>query len=370
MWNKGCIQLIHCQKSESTRYVDWNSTNIMGLCKIYWLRNRAGFDWRLPKKYNAYWNHIVNEFVLTKKHHLAKNVQDYMTINEFDDIFHPLTFNLDEEDEREIFYSKLMSNETLEKNNKMKWIIKPVDASGGKGIKVVDNMESFKDDYEIRSPGDQSPQLVRSLIAQTYISEPLLLGGYKFDIRSYMFIASISPPIVFFHDGYLRVNIEKYDNDNLDNLWAHISNIGLQKKHPEYEQKKLTSKWTLKTWLNFMIKEKMIESTDFYATKIRPQFLEIIKKSYLSVADKFDKVADVSSFALLGVDFLLDTSYKAWLLEYTKTPAGHSTLEQDDTLFSDMMGEVLDIILEIDEKRKKSLPLDNIESAKDFFRVI
>lgn len=281
-----------------------------------------------------------------------------------DDIFHPLTYNLDDKNENKLFMDQLSQNDVLKK----KWIVKPVDASGGKGIRVIDSMESFEKEYMMESENDIS--LARSLIAQTYISDPLLLGGYKFDIRSYMFIASINPPIVFFHDGYLRVNIEKYDNSDLGNLWSHISNIGLQKNHPDYEAKKASSKWSLKTWTNFMLKEKMIQDPNFYVEKIRPQFLNIIKHSYLSVQEKLGILDEKSGFALLGVDFLLDASYKAWLLEYTKTPAGHSTLEADDTLFSDMMGEVLDIILEIDDKRSKGLPLENIESAKGFFRVL
>jgi hypothetical protein len=72
-------------------------------------------------------------------------------------------------------------------------------------------------------------KLRRPLIAQQYIYNPLLLDGHKFDIRAYMFVASLDPPIVFFHEGYLRINIEKYDTTDLNNKWAHISNIGLQK---------------------------------------------------------------------------------------------------------------------------------------------
>lgn len=185
-----------------------------------------------------------------------------------------------------------------------------------------------------------------------------------------MFIASVDPMIVFFHDGYLRVNIEKYESNNLNNIWSHISNIGLQKLHPDYEQKKLESKWSLKTWTNFMLKEKMVDNENFYAEKIRPQFCYIVKHSFLSVVDKLKLYSDKSSFALLGIDFLIDTNYKAWLLEYTKTPAGHSTLEKDDTLFFDMMCELLDIMIEIDDKRSKNLPLDHLESVKDFVRVI
>lgn len=54
------------------------------------------------------------------------------------------------------------------------------------------------------------------------------------------------------------------------------------------------------------------------------------------------------SFALLGVDFLVDKNFKLWLTEYTKGPAGHATLEKDDTMFPEMMEELFEILFEID----------------------
>jgi len=78
-------------------------------------------------------------------------------------------------------------------------------------------------------------RLARPLIAQRYVSNIFLLNGHKFDIRAYMFIASVDPLVVFFHNGYLRVNIEPYDTSNLQNKWSHISNIGLQKYEARLE---------------------------------------------------------------------------------------------------------------------------------------
>jgi hypothetical protein len=140
------------------------------------------------------------------------------------------------------------------------WIVKPVDSSGGKGISIIDSMEMFKADFIndantcVAKENDVSPPCLTSIrrvsyttaaerermvkgeqklkkptIAQKYIHNPLLLDGHKFDIRAYMFVASLDPPIVFFHKGYLRINIEKYDTTDLSNKWSHISNIGLQK---------------------------------------------------------------------------------------------------------------------------------------------
>ena len=52
----------------------------------------------------------------------------------------------------------------------------------------------------------------QSLLAQQYISNPLLLDKEnKFDFRIYMLIASVNPLIVYYHDGFLRLSLGKYD---------------------------------------------------------------------------------------------------------------------------------------------------------------
>lgn len=299
---------------------------------------------------------------------------------EKEEIFHPLTYDLDIQTQRKVFFENLKQSQTaLDPINRTKWIIKPFNDSGGRGIKVIDSINSFIKDYTNLQPTTDisietllNCELSRKLIAQKYIENPLLLNGYKFDIRSYLFIASLDPPIAFFHDGYLRINIEKYDLNNIDNVWSHISNIGLQKSNPKYEENKHNSKWSLKTWINFMLKEKIINDKNFYHSTLKPELCTIASKTFKSVSKELKESKDQISFALLGMDFLIDENFKPWLLEVTKSPAGHSSLEADDTLFADMMGELLNIILEIEGLRKIGADLNEVEfeSVKNFVRVL
>ena len=48
-------------------------------------------------------------------------------------------------------------------------------------------------------------------MAQKYISNPDLLEGHKYDFRIYMLIASTDPLILYYHDGFLRVSLLKFD---------------------------------------------------------------------------------------------------------------------------------------------------------------
>ena len=58
-------------------------------------------------------------------------------------------------------------------------------------------------------------KIKNSLLAQLYISNPLLLDRQnKFDFRIYMLIASVNPLIVYYHDGFLRVSLQSYDKNS------------------------------------------------------------------------------------------------------------------------------------------------------------
>lgn len=491
-----------------------------------WLRNRAGFPTRMTKTGDYMWNHIPNEFLLTKKHYLALHIRQYVhkmgssMKNERLREIHPETFVLENENERILFFEAIKESEKKRKaiqekakaekddtektkfllDNTTLWIIKPVDSSGGNGIGVVDSFKEFSEQYLCAKPayvprrgmgsnfakngsivpknnlesssssstatasslaasivssaaswiqgaleglttapssssevnekeeknemqistskrgsspagtkkeeeeeelseekGEKkgenevwvvSPKtaeealkspsaihLCRSLIAQRYIASPLLLNGHKFDIRAYMYIADVDPPLVFYHDGYLRVNIEPYDTDNLDNKWSHISNIGLQKAHPEYEEKKIETKWSFKTWQAHMLDKGLTNDPHWVTNVIKPQLRDIMEVAYRSVLPKFREHGGCGSFALLGVDFLIDANHRAWLLEYTKTPAGHSTLEADDTLFADLMDELVAMQLELHFSKRTSdseaYPPDfHLDSQKNFVRIV
>ena len=55
----------------------------------------------------------------------------------------------------------------------------------------------------------------KSLIAQTYVNNPLLLNlNNKFDFRVYMLIASTNPFIAYYHDGFLRVSLYPYEKSS------------------------------------------------------------------------------------------------------------------------------------------------------------
>ena len=83
-------------------------------------------------------------------------------------------------------------------------IIKPNKGCQGASIWVVRNVAELE---AVRATDESSA----AWVVQEYVDRPLLLDGYKFDLRIYALITSMTPlRIHLFHDGIARLCTEKY----------------------------------------------------------------------------------------------------------------------------------------------------------------
>lgn len=100
------------------------------------------------------------------------------------------------------------------------WIMKPVALSRGRGISLVNDLSQVV--Y-----GEQ-------VVIQEYIANPLLLDGYKFDLRLYVLVTSFNPLEAFFYDeGFVRICTRQYEDSDLSNLFVHLTNSSIQKENQD-----------------------------------------------------------------------------------------------------------------------------------------
>ena len=80
------------------------------------------------------------------------------------------------------------------------WILKPVAASCGRGIKIISDKTRI--------------QKKEGMLASKYIANPHLINGLKYDLRVYVLVTSFNPLKVYiYNDGLVRFATEKYTND-------------------------------------------------------------------------------------------------------------------------------------------------------------
>ena len=83
-------------------------------------------------------------------------------------------------------------------------IVKPSEASQGKGIFFINDIEKLRDALQI-DPQNWAKTLTQSYVVQRYIPNPYLLDGLKFDLRLYVVVTSCYPLTIFWHkEGIAR----------------------------------------------------------------------------------------------------------------------------------------------------------------------
>jgi len=102
-----------------------------------------------------------------------------------------------------IKFLQLFSEETHQQrhsnagNTNSIWICKPADLSRGRKIFVFNDVAELNYDQQN--------------VVQRYVKDPLLIHGYKFDLRIYVLVTSFHPLTVYlYRNGLVRFSTEKY----------------------------------------------------------------------------------------------------------------------------------------------------------------
>jgi len=72
--------------------------------------------------------------------------------------------------------------------------------------------------------------LKENYVISEYISNPLLIGKKKFDLRMYVLVTCYKPLKVWVNKlGFARFSNENYNCDvrELDNLYVHLTNVAI-----------------------------------------------------------------------------------------------------------------------------------------------
>jgi tubulin polyglutamylase TTLL5 len=163
-------------------------------------------------------NHFTGNKNVSRKDFLKRNIERAQNMSaKANQVFNimPLTFILPKE------YVGFLENfsEFEEQEGKLNyWIMKPAAKSRGRGINVINDISSVI--------------YGEPMIMQRYLKNPLLLNGYKFDLRIYVLVTSVNPLEIFIYkEGFGRFSTVPFNLDPNDkaNKYIHLTNVSINK---------------------------------------------------------------------------------------------------------------------------------------------
>ncbi|XP_067844456.1 probable tubulin polyglutamylase TTLL2 [Heptranchias perlo] len=309
---------------------DWN---------LYWRSGFSNTEYEniMPWQRLIHYPNIVG---ITRKDNLARNLKRMSGIYGSTTYnFSPTAFILPND------YTKFVAEYTKDKKaNGGKlgyWICKPVDLSRGRGIFIFQDIKDLT--YSC------------SVIVQKYISNPLLISGYKFDLRIYVCVTSFCPLTVYiYQEGLVRFGTEKYSLTSLDNVYAHLTNTSINRFGPSYtmDKERVGSgcKWTMSQFRSFL------HSLNINELLMWQRISNIVTMTLLTITPSIP--SPPNCLELFGFDILIDDNIKPWLLEVNYSPALIVDCNADVIVKKGLLYDLIDLLnyKEIDTLRQRGYP--------------
>lgn len=224
------------------------------------------------------------------------------------------------------------------------YIIKPRSSSRGRGIKLLKRLS----DVERKKSGP------RECIVQRYIKDPLLINGFKFDLRVYVLVTCFDPLRIYVaKEGLARFATEPYSSDaaHMKQRRCHLTNVSVNKKSKKFvanEDAKKDgegSKWTLSALSRYLEQERGID----WDTEVWPQVKDLVVKAIIAADAKVNTqvkmhVPGNNCFELYGADIMLDSQLRAWLIEFNTGPALNTPTPLDKEVKSRVVADMFHIV--------------------------
>lgn len=291
-------------------------------------------------------NHFPFTNEITRKDNMARNISIMQKNYPGHFSFIPKTFILP--NDREFLIRDFEQNQngaSGAKGNRI-YISKPPGGSQGRGIFVSDSIDEL-----LSYPHN---------VVSHYVADPLLIEGYKFDLRIYVLITSVDPLIIYvYNEGLTRLATEKYVSGVGEEFdpFMHLTNFSLNKASEKFyiseENDGEGNKRSL-SWFGKWMDDHNVNSRVVFS-----RIDDLVIKTILSIEDKiFSKYSTLvpfrnNCFELLGFDVLIDKSLNPWLLEVNLSPSLGAEAWFDQKVKSHLLADIFSLagIQPIDQRK-------------------
>ncbi|XP_025907602.1 tubulin polyglutamylase TTLL5 isoform X1 [Nothoprocta perdicaria] len=276
-------------------------------------------------------NHFPRSYELTRKDRLYKNVSRMQQTHGFK-TFHilPQTFILPAE------YQEFCNTYSKDKGP---WIVKPVASSRGRGVYLINNPNQIV--------------LEENILVSRYISNPLLIDDFKFDVRLYVLVTSYDPLVIYlYEEGLARFATVRYDqaSRNIKNQFMHLTNYSVNKKSGDYvscddpEVEDYGNKWSMSAMLRYLKQEG--RDTAALMASVEDLIIKTVLSAelFIAAACKTFLSHRGSCFELYGFDVLIDATLKPWLLEVNLSPSLACDAPLDLKIKASMLSDMFTLV--------------------------
>jgi len=284
-------------------------------------------------------NHFVLSRNLTRKDLLKNELQRYRSMSKY--LWREFELLPDTYILRKEYIQFVDAFSRHEETNINLWIMKPVGLSRGRGISLVADIGDVCYD--------------QSVIIQRYIPNPMLLDGYKFDLRIYVLVTSFSPLEAWIYDeGFVRVCTQKYNTEDMDvkNLMVHLTNSSIQqmgangggcattRQTIDRHGAGIDEAGGTKLSLAYLWRRLKADGHDVEAVKTSIKLL--ILKSLVCCNEKVPH--QPNCFEVYGYDVLLDQQMRPWLIEINSSPSLAQENQLDTRIKRAMIADTLRLV--------------------------
>ncbi|KAK7492938.1 hypothetical protein BaRGS_00015885 [Batillaria attramentaria] len=307
-------------------------------------------------------NHFPGMGEISRKDCLARNIAKMQKAFPEEYGFIPRTWILPSD------YGLLQNHaKDMRAKKKMRtYIVKPANGAQGHGISL------FR--YAEKIPPSEH------FIVQEYIDKPLLLDGYKFDLRVYVLVTSCDPLRVFlFNDGLVRLATEKYvapHENNIHHLYMHLTNYSVN-KHNEYFERSATTDTGSKRSIRYF--NEYLRHNDIDVALLWRNIADMITKTLLVAEPHIlhayrmcrpgnPSYSDSVCFEVLGFDVLIDRKLRPWLIEINRSPSFGTDERLDFDIKSALIEDTFRLLNIKASDKRRNIAAQKAEAQRRLFR--
>lgn len=316
----------------------WRRAGVPQNAHVIWYQKKQHIPWG----HLSCWqrpNHLRDERTIGHKGLLLEALRETPAAR-----YLPESYALWVSEDRKRFETDLAVSE--DEGTTPSWVIKEPNVDGGKGVTVltaIDAKAKLLSNGTIRSK-------FRSMLAQRYVSNLMLLDGHKFDLRVYWVVASMQPPIVLYHDGTLRVSLSRFDDAN-HTRGQHLTNAAQQEGGHDKDKSSEASRQSMPVLWN-LLDELRPSRPDWPANPrahVECAIRYAIAHIWQAFAPLFSKKLgeahrESDAFVLFGADFMLDTDLRLYMSEIQSGPGLPTNTQAVRHIMWDMLPSLVDLV--------------------------